>query len=272
MNKKSYVLVGLMFLAAVLLVLPVGAKAEMYVEGYIGGVQAASDPKTIHTTEAFWETESSRIPGKFDPAVMGGLKVGTWFVKEGFLGANYPDWMKYFGFNLDFSYHRLDLRQQQGVTFSRDLLGLGLNVIAPNKFFSEGTAATLAFMFTARYGFLQDSEVPFGRLQPYLSVGPAILFSTMEPKLNTTCSFNNSKIYTPGSRSSVDIALAAEAGVRWMCLKNVSVDLAFKYRYANPTYSFGAVADHSGVPSIASFSISPVYHLFSGQLGAAYHF
>ncbi|MBI4643392.1 MAG: hypothetical protein HY743_06595 [Deltaproteobacteria bacterium] len=48
--KKSYALAGIMILAAVLLVLPVGAKAEMYVEAYLGGAFAGdlSDRTTIN--------------------------------------------------------------------------------------------------------------------------------------------------------------------------------------------------------------------------------
>ena len=39
--------------------------------------------------------------------MQGGVKLGTWFVREGTLGFDYPDWMKYLGFYLDFKVHRL---------------------------------------------------------------------------------------------------------------------------------------------------------------------
>lgn len=101
---------------------------------------------------------SFNSPGNIDPAVVGGLKVATWFVKEGFLGMNYPDWIKDLGFYLDFSYHRLNFSQ---------VTGIWRNPTVPESFLdtfsSKGNAVTLAFMFAARYGFFPDSEVPFGR-------------------------------------------------------------------------------------------------------------
>lgn len=262
--KKSYALAGVMILAAVLLVMPVGAKAEMYVEAYLGGLFAGDLGSDFRATlPTVNQSATGRLPGHAQPAVIGGLKLGTWFVKEGFLGYNYPDWMKYLGFYLDFCYHRLDLKNQNfnskvyvGGVFSNN------NV---TDFKSEGTVATLAFMFAARYGFFPDSEVPLGRLQPYIAVGPAILFSTQQPTINFLTAGGNAE---GGSRGSTDIALAVDAGLRYMALKNVSIDASFKYRWANPSYSYnGSVA---AVPF--NFRYEPTYNLFSFQLGAAYHF
>ena len=91
-------------------------------------------------------------PGKFDnPQVIGGLKVGTWFVKEGVLGYNYPDWMKYLGFYIDFSYQRLNIKSG-GTSLASDFFqGVTGGGTTPNMLTSEGFAATLAFMFAGRY-------------------------------------------------------------------------------------------------------------------------
>jgi opacity protein-like surface antigen len=262
--KKAVWTLGVLFLAAALLTLPGPAQAEMYIEAYLG----ASLPDTFDTAGdiAGWagptDHDRGTFPGKGDAAVIGGLKVGTWFVPTGFLGYSYPDWMKYFGFYTDFSFHRLDARNSQYLdTFST---GNVVNGTGFNDFKSEGTVATWAFMFAARYGFFPDSDVPFGRLQPYVAVGPAVMFSTQQPRFGTYTPF------TPGSASSTDIALAVDAGLRYMCLKNVSVDLSFKYRYAQPSYSYSAFNPTTGF--VNTLEYNPTYNLFSVQLGAAYHF
>jgi opacity protein-like surface antigen len=102
---------------------------------------------------------------------------------------------------------------------------------------------------------MPDSAVPFGRLQPYLAVGPAVLFSWQEPTIVGV---------SAGSKSSTDLALAVEAGIRYMALKNVSIDLSFKYRWAEPHYEYNV----GGIPVV----LDPTYHIFIGALGAAYHF
>jgi len=297
--KKSQCL-WVFFLLAVMVAMPGAAKGEMYVEGYLGGVQGANaDPNpTFSASRNFGggltlaDNGSFNFPGRFDPAVIGGLKIGTWFVKEGFLGINYPDWMKYFGFYLDFMMHRLNYRQSLGTFQGNTSVSINGQTLLTLPFAgdaqlnSEGLAPTLAFMFAARYGFLPDSEVPFGRLQPYVAVGPAILFASQEPSLTVTQITSVNGVPIPafpvnqtgklGSSSDVTIALAMEAGLRWMALKNVSIDLSFKYRYARPTFNYDVTSFNLSpinIPGRAgSISMDAAMHLFSGQMGVAYHF
>lgn len=275
---------------ALALLLPATAQGEMYVEVYGGGAFTSTNAVTASWSGAVAGASTSgtaTIPGRVDPAFQGGLKIGTWFVPEGFLGFNYPAWMRYFGFNLDFSYHRLNYRNQNGRWFETWTPSGTFSGAGPLTWSSEGNAVTLAFMFTARYGFLPDSEVPFGRLQPYLAVGPAIMFSSQQRNFNVFAYDTLNGVPVPStpvaggkrdlaSESSVDIALAVEGGVRWMALKNVSIDLSFKYRYAQPSFgptSFTEVRGGAPWNTITNNStISTTYHLLSFQVGAAYHF
>jgi len=269
------------------------AQAEMYLEGYIGGAMASSIGQTVNVHDAGAGTAQATAPagkaglnglsnyhlnygGAVDPTVIGGVKLGTWFVKEGVAGwSGYPDWCKYLGFYTDFSYHRFytrDNRISGTDIFAAAGGGSGLGTIA-GYMKTEGMVATWAFMLAARYGFFADSEVPFGRLQPYVAAGPAIMFSSMKPKIftsGTIAGANSDLVTSPGNQSSTDIALAVDAGVRYMCLKNVSVDISFKYRYAQPSYSFSGQDGSLGVP--AHFSMSPPLNLYSVQAGVAYHF
>jgi hypothetical protein len=306
MKKGIFLVLGLMFLAAAMVILPGAAKAEMYVEAYIGGVQGAnssinssishpSDPRAVGAFGTGTASEVFQVQGGLDPAVLGGMKVGTWFVKEGTLGYDYPDWMKYLGFYLDFSYHRLNFANQPlgslQSTF-RVNSGAALGTKFPTtvdplfgtKSSSEGDVATLAFMFAARYGFLRDDEVPFGRLQPYIAVGPAIFFSSQQFVIGAVRPFPFIPLqftgYTAkmGTASATNIGLAAETGFRYMALKNVSIDISFKYRYAQPSYSYtlldpwNNIQDPGNPLNRTSVTMSPTYNLFSGQVGVAYHF
>lgn len=273
---------------ALMALLAGAAQAEMYVEGYIGANFAgnSSNPFTVSPAPgavSFYDKYYGiRLPGQFtptysgqiDPAFQAGLKLGAWFEQSGVLsGINFPSWMKYLGFYLDFSYHRLNFASRVG---TKNVLVQGKGIIPvyypatmPFDASTEGLAATLGFMFAVRYGFFPDKEVPFGRLQPYVAVGPAILWSVQLP---TTVSppfwYAKKDVYT--SEDCPSLALAVESGIRWMCLKNVSLDLSFKYRYAQATYNNFRTQDEYGFKHNVKMDV--IYNLFSFQAGAAFHF
>ena len=46
----------------------------------------------------------------------------------------------------------------------------------------------MTFLFMFHYGFLPDSEVPSGRINPYLGVGPAIVWTSVQGTLPTAFS------------------------------------------------------------------------------------
>ena len=246
---------GVLVLALALAVLPGVAQSAMWVGGQLGANFAANTDVDA-SGNAFGVDFSVTAKGaKVEPSVIGGVTIGYDFIREGFLGYNWPDWMKYFSFATDFTFNRFDMREQF-LDFTATIGGAGLSGKGTLGR-SEGTMAVWSFLFIGKYGFFPDSEVPFGRLVPYIGVGPGIVFSTMDTA--TLGGTNNTS-------SSVDIALVVEAGIRFMALKNVSLDAAFRYRWCQPSYNFTFLGTNQNVNAEIDAN------QFSALMRANYHF
>jgi opacity protein-like surface antigen len=228
-------------LMAAMMALP--ANAAMWVGGELGcNWIAGTDLKASFAgPAAFAPAVGVTFNGKFrdvafQPTVIGGLSVGYDFVNAGFLGYAWPDWMKYFGFIVDFTYNRVVVRNQirpvsgvatlGGVNVTPFLFPGGEGRLFPNRTSSNGDIPVVAFLFYGHYGFFPDSEIAVGRVHPYLGVGPAIAFTNLD--LGP---------YGLGSVSSTNVALAAEAGIRFILLPNVTADIGFRYRYLTPSWT-----------------------------------
>jgi hypothetical protein len=234
MKKKLYVL-GVATLVAAMLAMSGVAQSAMWVGAELGG----NFPKASSDTNIFGISTSADL--NFRPSVIGGATLGYDFVNSGFGAYAWPDWMKYFSFAMDITYNRLRLNSISNISVGP------FNVPGSFDVRSDGYCVAWTFLFMAHYGFLPDSEVPSGRINPYLGVGPAIVWSGFD--LGGT------------NVNSTNVALVVEPGIRWMAMKNVSIDTAFRWRYAAPSYSVDNV----------NLNVNPL-NQFSFLVRANYHF
>jgi opacity protein-like surface antigen len=252
------------------------------VEIYGGGGAGTSSSRVFRDTRMPFFGPNFQIngSGSLDAYALGGLKFGYWFNPRGTYGiAALPDWMKYVGFYTDFSYQKLNFGNSTGGISAPFANALFLRGGA--GFDTSGSLATWAFMFAFRYGFLPDSEVPFGRLQPYAAVGPAIFFSYQDPTINLyTPNVNAVQAIpfwrgiglSPNGKSSINVGLAVESGLRYFFNKSISVQASFKYRMFTPRYNYSGTTLFGALPITYDTTVKPSFNLYSGQVGVAYHF
>jgi opacity protein-like surface antigen len=131
----------------------------------------------------------------YTPGVVGGLKFG-------YFTHSYP----WFGAELETNFTRQDVYLQT-VALSQPLLGATQANLQKQSFYLW----TNAIHFMARYGFFPDQEVPFGRLQPYVGIGPGFV------------------VVYGRDDSAKNFSLEVQAGLRYMMLKNVSAFLEYKF-------------------------------------------
>jgi hypothetical protein len=216
------------------------AQSAMWVGAELGGNFNSADL----SASAGHYSDSNNIAIR--PAVIGGATLGYDFINAGFGGRAWPEWMQYFSFATDITYNKLEIHRHFGFLSP----GSRLN----------GYEVAWTFLFMAHYGFLKDSEVPTGRINPYIGVGPAILWTGIEGTLPYHFAAGEKVKSSNFGDSAMNVALIVEPGIRWMCFKNVSVDTAMRYRYAVPSWS----------GNNASLNLN--LHQFAFLLRANYHF
>ncbi len=241
---------------------PIPCWSEIYVGAYFGGnFVGNSDPNFECYRYALTpygynprgrshvaENRTAKNVG-VDPAIIFGGKVGYWFTKESFFGLKCPNWLKHLGLELDVNYHRFDWPEQT-ITISQTNKEYVLK--------NYGSALTAALLFMFRYGFLPDSEVPFGRLQPYIGLGPMVFVTNT--KLNIGRDFKS----TEGK-----LGFALETGIRYLLWKHISINCAFKYRYVNNR----VIVDDTVFDMPPSYiRLRTKYNLYDIVIGMAYHF
>lgn len=158
---------------------------------FVGAFTGAAFVQSARWQFPYAETSSVR----YAASPLGGLKAG-YFLHS----------VPYFGAEIEFMYDKHNTETKQ-VSLSRPVLGSQTATLPLYR----NHVTTLALHLLARYGFLKDKEVPFGRLQPYAGIGPGfvIIWSTTD--------------------SAKNFSLEALAGVRYMVLKNLSLFMEYKF-------------------------------------------
>jgi hypothetical protein len=243
MKKKMYVL-GVAAVLAALLALSGVAQSAMWVGGEMGG----------NFNSANLSLSAGNLSGSTNiyirPSVIGGATLGYDFVNAGFGAYAWPDWMKYFSFAMDITYNRLVVNQNLGGVLSTSSRLNGYEV-------------AWTFLFMAHYGFMPDSEVPTGRINPYIGVGPALIWSGADYTLPTPVNQAVKGVTSSNfGTNAMNVGLVVEPGIRWVCFKNVSIDTAMRYRYAVPSWS-----DNNNVATLKL-----TLNQFAFLLRANYHF
>lgn len=233
MKKKMYIL-GVAALVAAMLAMSGVAQSAMWIGAELGG----NFPAASANTNLFGISTSADLG--FKPSVIGGVTLGYDFVNSGFGAHAWPDWMKYFSFATDLTYNRLQLHSINNISVGPFNLPSSIGARA------DGYCLAWTFLFMAHYGFMPDSEVPSGRINPYIGVGPAIVWS----------GFDLGDINV----NAMNVALVVEPGIRWVALPNVSIDTAFRWRYCAPSFHSNGVDLNVNPLNQFSFLVRANYH------------
>jgi opacity protein-like surface antigen len=166
---------------------------------------------------------------------LGGIKFGRYF-----------DALPWFGLELETNFSRNRIRGEQG-RISPSLLGGPTNLLGGSDWFM---IKDIQFNLLARYGFFKDKEIMFGRLQPYVGIGPGF------------------EVIYGRTDSAKNFAIEALAGIRFMCTQNVAVFCEYKF-----SYQFDVEYEQvliGGNPPKGTMSFDVPHHRFI--LGVSYHF
>ncbi len=134
---------------------------------------------------------------KFDTSLVGGLKLGYFFHTIPYLGLEVESMVNNSAVG------------RQHLSTNRPING-ATQVTVPNDMWVNWTTA---LHIVGRYGFLPDEAVPFGRLQPYVGLGPAfiVLYDDLD--------------------SAKNFGIDTMAGVRYMITRHIATFMEYKFNY-----------------------------------------
>jgi opacity protein-like surface antigen len=179
-------------------------KGEFYVGGFMGA--ALTPGQDLKYSNGFGldngvfrsnQGPATLLNNQFAPGVVGGLKFGYFCNRIPYLGLEVE------------TYVNRSAVHTTALSTSRPIQGFNQATVPNDSWFNWTTALHIV----GRYGFLPDQEVTFGRLQPYVGIGPAFVVNYDEVD------------------SAKNFGIDVMAGLRYMMLKQVSAFVEYKFNY-----------------------------------------
>jgi len=165
---------------------------EFFIGGFFGG-------SFVSGTDWTYQIAGQNITARnmaIDPGITGGIKLGYFL-----------DSCPYFGVEAEGSIGNQS-QPSQTVSLNPPVAGR----VATGRWTGQSLLVwTMALHLVGRYGFLPDQEVPFGRLQPYVGIGPGLVMLYAE------------------ADSAKNFGLELEAGLRYMFTKHLGGFVEYKF-------------------------------------------
>ena len=203
---------------------------EFFIGGFFGGSFVPGTDWTYQGSQDFTARNMT-----IDPGVTGGIKLGYFL-----------DRIPYFGVEAESSFGNHP-QPSQTVALHPPVAGATAGRV-PGQTLMAWTAA---LHLVGRYGFLPDQEVPFGRLQPYVGIGPGLV------------------VLYGAEDSAKNFSLEVEAGLRYMFTKHLGGFLEYKF-----SKQWSAELDTQHVVPVTVNSSNAVFDFDRHQVvvGLSYHF
>lgn len=196
------------------------ASAEWFGDLYLGGAFTENRDLTAKGSFNGSPFEITARDVRFDSSVTGGGRLGYWFEK-----------LPWLGLGLDIAYFAPNI-SAQSVDTNVKLGGVATNVGSVPFDRVKLDVTDVSFDLMLRWpGLVASSQFPKGRLQPYLTVGPAVFLTTAKDSTN---------FGPPNDQSSHDTSPGVKAGfgTTWMLTPNIGLFGEYRFTHFHPTFDF----------------------------------
>ena len=199
------------------------ASAQVFLDLY-GGIARTADANV----------NAQRVTTNFITVTIENASRSVAYDRSFTAGGRYGSFEEWFGFALDVSYFRADSNDSN--------VKHGIVSLTP--------------MILARARLLQSDDLPQGRLQPYLGIGPGIFFvyQKVDFRPAITSTINNLDIH---------VGIDARAGLRWLITENMG--LFGEYRLTDfYAESINDLFTINGLPTSQVKAPLSTHHLLAG--------